>query len=207
MRAQVEFARLAEASGYLGFLSEEEREASGKLGNAVVRKRFQIGRGLRRKMLSEVCGVAAGVLRFCGDGKGKPRVENAEGWDFNVSHSGDLVAVAVAQGAVGIDVEKRRVVREMGMLVARYFHPEEADAWRALDGGLREEAFFLLWSAREAAMKCVGIGLARGLSVTRVDPAILSGGEAGAAVGGTRLTVRRLDVPRGYVGVIAQVAR
>jgi hypothetical protein len=55
-------------------------------------------------------------------------------------------------------------------------------------------------------MKCVGFGLARGLSVTRVDPVILADKAASARVGDAGLEVRRLSAPQGYVAMVAQVA-
>lgn len=186
-----------------GLLTDEERAAAERLASLSVRARFQTSRGLRRKMLSEAAGIDPCEVKFREDTDGKPRATNAGVWDFNVSHSGDLVAVAVARAAVGIDIEIIRPVREMESIVARYFHPDEAGAWRALAPGLREEAFFVLWSAREAAMKCLGLGLAKGLSVTRVDPAMLCASEASARVAEDEVSVRRIEVPRGYVGMVA----
>ncbi|MFM8232186.1 MAG: 4'-phosphopantetheinyl transferase family protein, partial [Chthoniobacterales bacterium] len=124
----------------------------------------------------------------------------------NVSHSGDYVAVAVGRGQIGVDLEQIRPVREMESIVERYFHRDEAVAWRSLDASLREEAFFVLWSAREAAMKCVGLGLARGLSITRVAPAIVTEDATSARVGGVVVEVRRLSAPRGYVAAVVQAA-
>ena len=200
----VEFAMLSEAKDRSGLLSEEERAKAADIANPAVRARFELGRGLRRKMLSEATGCLATGLTFAESGEGKPRALNAAGWDFNVSHSGDYVAVAVGRDQVGVDLEQIRPVREMESIVERYFHPDEAAAWRAVAPGLRKEAFFVLWSAREASMKCVGLGLARGLSVTWVDPAIVAENVAFARVGGARLEVRRLSAPRGYVAMVAQ---
>ena len=206
MKALVEIAPLANATQWRCYLSDKECEQVEQKANPVARARFEIGRGLRRKMLSEVVGVSADKLRFVDERDGKPQVLNADGCDFNISHSGDYVAVAVAQVAVGVDIEKIRPVREMDSIVARYFHPDEGEAWRSIDAGLREEAFFLLWSAREAAMKCTGLGLARGLGVTRVDPTIVSSTETGAQAGNCLLTVRRVEAPEGYVAVVALMA-
>ena len=165
-----------------------------------------IGRGMRRKMLSEAAGLPIDQLVFDESADGKPRCTNVSGWDFNVSHSGDYVAVAVGRGQIGVDLEQIRPVREMESIAERYFHRDEAETWRSLDTGLREEAFFVLWSAREAAMKCVGLGLARGLSITRVDPAIVKEVVASARVGEMRVEVRRLSAPRGYVAAMARAA-
>jgi len=202
----VEFAVLSEAKNWRSLLSEQEQVKAAEIANPAARARFEIGRWLRRKMLSEATGLPAIGLTFVESDEGKPRALNTAGWDFNVSHSGDYVAVAVGQGQVGVDLEQVRPVREMESIADRYFHPDEAAAWRSLAPGLREEAFFVLWSAREASMKCVGLGLARGLSVTRVDPAILIEPFAQACVGGKMVGLRRWEAPHGYVAVLAQAA-
>ena len=200
----VDFAVLSEANDWLSLLSEEERTRAAGIANPTVRARFEIGRGLRRKMLSGATGLLAEEITFAESEGDKPRALNVAGWDFNVSHSGDYVAVAVGRGQVGVDLEQIRPVREMESIVDRYFHPDEGAVWRAVAPGLRKEAFFVLWSAREASMKCVGFGLARGLSVTRVGSAILSERIAPALVGGATIEVRRLSAPQGYVAMVAQ---
>ena len=112
--------------------------------------------------------------------------------------------VVAGKPAVGIDLELIREVREMEGIVARYFHRDEAAGWTSLDESVRTEGFFTFWCAREAAMKCVGTGLAKGLSVTRIDPAILTEAAAAGSVGGTELRVRKMDAPPGYVMILAQ---
>ena len=203
---QVEIVSFAEAERFRGFLTEEELRQSKEKTNDTVRTRFDISRGLRRRMLDQATGIRAEDLRFLEDGESKPRVLDAHGWDFNISHAGEYVACAVSRGQVGIDIEQIRQVRDMKLILARYFHPDEAAEWGALSPGLREEAFFVLWSAREAAMKCVGLGLARGMLVTRVDPSILRESGAPALVGDAHLVVRRWDAPPGYVAMVAQGA-
>jgi len=204
--ATVEFAPLSAAQEWRSLLSEDEQAKASGITNPAMKARFEIGRGLRRKMLADATGRSAEELSFAESEEGKPRALNAAGWDFNASHSGDYVAVAVGQGQVGVDLEQIRPVREMESIVDRHFHPDEAEAWRSLAPGLREEAFFVLWSAREAAMKCFGLGLARGLSITRVDPLIVTGHIAFARVGEGRLEVRRVSAPRGYLAMLGQTA-
>ncbi|MFM8655549.1 MAG: 4'-phosphopantetheinyl transferase family protein [Chthoniobacterales bacterium] len=197
---------LSEAEELRALLSEEEKIRADGISNPALRKRFVIGRGMRRKMLSEAAGLPIDQLVFAESADGKPRCTNVSGWDFNVSHSGDYVVVAVGTGQIGVDLEQIRPVREMESIVERYFHRDEAVAWRSLDTSLHEEAFFVLWSAREAAMKCVGLGLARGLSITWVDPVIVTEDVVSARVGETTVDVRRLSAPRGYVAAVAQAA-
>jgi phosphopantetheinyl transferase len=92
----------------------------------------------------------------------------------------------------------------MTAVVGRYFHPDEAAAWLALSGQEREEAFFLLWSAREAAMKCAGTGLAGGLGRTRIDPEVLRSDRARGVVGTKEMILERETAPEGYVLVTAR---
>lgn len=202
----VRLAKLSDASHWTGVLSDEERSAAERIANLPLKARFVLTRGLRRTMISEATGIDPGALTFVEAESAKPRANHVGGWDFNISHSGDHVAVAVAQGRVGVDLEEVRPVRTMDGILERYFHPDERDAWFALNQGLREGAFFILWSAREASMKCVGLGLARGLAVTRVDPAILTEDTSVARVGNAAVALRRLRDLRGYALVVAHSA-
>lgn len=200
----VRMAALGEVVAWEKFLTAGERERVGKISHETLRARFVVSRGLRRAVLAECTGRPAGDLEFYEDGESKPRLVDGEGWDFNLSHAGDYVVVVAGRMAVGVDLEKVREVREMSALVTRYFSAEEAAAWTALDDGLRQEAFFVLWSAREAAMKCAGLGLAKGLAVTRVDPAILTQPAADAVVGAMAVRVERREAPAGYVMMLAR---
>ena len=195
---------LSEQDDYARLLSAKDREKAEATGNEVLRARFVVSRGLRREVLAEVTGRATGELEFIEDGENKPRLSDHDGWDFNVSHAGDYVAVAAGRCRVGIDLEKMRAVPEMEAIMDRYFHPDEAAAWRALDESRRAEGFFVLWSAREAAMKCCGLGLAKGLSVTQIDPAFLRERVAEAKVGDTVVEVEEFDAPTGYVMVVGR---
>ena len=53
-------------------------------------------------------------------------------------------------------------------------------------------------------MKCAGLGLAKGLSVTRVDPGLLEQGQVTACVGAMLLQVKSLPAPAGYVLVVCR---
>ena len=202
--ATVRLARLDEEQVWSSRLLPEEARRAAEIVNPVMRARFVVSRGLRRSLLADCTGRAADELVFDEMAGEKPRLEESRGWDFNVSHSGDYVAVAAARGSVGIDLEFIRPVGDMAAIVRRYFHPDESAAWRAVEVGRREEAFFLLWSAREAAMKCAGLGLAKGIAVTRVEPAIIARASCAAHVAGQTLRVWRAAAPPGCVMFLAR---
>lgn len=96
---------------------------------------------------------------------GKPAIAdpNAE-IRFNLSHSGAAALVAVAQGTeVGVDLERVAPRRDLVGLAERGIGPEAAAALRRTPPERRPRTFYAQWVRREAAAKCLGVGLARPL--------------------------------------------
>lgn len=196
-------ALLDQAEEFFLWLTPGERDRAASLPDGPLRTRYVVARGLRRQMLSACTGRPAQALEFEEDGIAKPRLVDPEGWDFNLSHAGEHVAVVVRRGAVGIDLEHHREVRDKAGIVRRYFHPDEAQAWERWPSDRRDSAFFQFWSAREAAMKCAGLGLAQGIGVTRIDPDFLNSGAATARVGQRVFAVKALHAPASCTLVVA----
>ena len=184
-------------------MPDEVRRAE-RMANPALCARFVVSRGLRRKVLAGVLGCGPEDVLIAEDAGAKPRLRDGHGWDFNLSHAGNYVALIIGRGEVGVDLEKMRPVRAMEGVVERYFHPDEGAAWRAMPPHEQEDAFFLLWSAREAAMKCAGTGLAGGLSRTRIDPEILRSDRVRGVVGTQEMVLQREKAPEGYVLVTAR---
>jgi 4'-phosphopantetheinyl transferase len=70
---------------------------------------------------------------------------------FNLSHSGDVLLVALARDVeVGVDVERIRPVPEMQTIARR---------WLGLDVVANEREFFEAWTRHEAKLKALGMGL------------------------------------------------
>ncbi|GJJ80756.1 4'-phosphopantetheinyl transferase family protein [Pasteurella canis] len=92
--------------------------------------------------------------------------------DFNISHSGDWVAVILqitSQGksAVGIDIEYPNKQRDFAALLA-YFSPLREQVWFQQQQD-KEAAFYLSWCLREAVLKSQGVGIVK-LSEVNHDP-------------------------------------
>ncbi len=83
----------------------------------------------------------------------KPYLKNQSAF-FNISHSGDYVVLAAAECEVGIDIEKILPNREK---IAKRFFTTEENQWLTTKNN--EKAFFDLWTAKEAVMKCTGQGM------------------------------------------------
>ena len=149
-------------------------------------------------------------LQFERGGSGKPRlIAETDGnrLQFNVSHSGDLILIAVTIArAVGIDVEQIRpgTVAEQ---VARSFSSRERDALAGLRPPLLQDAFFACWTRKEAYIKARGDGLS--LPLDSFDVAVLPGDRAQLiatrpdATEAKRWTLRDLDVGPGYKAALA----
>jgi 4'-phosphopantetheinyl transferase len=108
------------------------------------------------------------------DGPGTPRgVDGADGaaappgdgtWpglSFSLAHSGEAVAIAVARGPVGIDVE--REPRGCVCSLASAMHPNDAALAEALPEPERHHAVIRWWVRAEAVLKCAGAGIAHGM--------------------------------------------
>jgi 4'-phosphopantetheinyl transferase len=172
--AQLVWARLADAEGRLGALEaalpEPERARAARFRVADARGRFVLGRTLLRRAVGQLLGVPAEELALVVDERGKPHLADpAEepGPFFNLSHSGPVVAVAVASVAVGVDVESLRPVVSAERLARRFLSAAEAAAVLAADAAERDRAFLRIWTQKEAYLKATGLGV--GMPLREVD--------------------------------------
>lgn len=87
---------------------------------------------------------------------GKPCLDVPGAPQFNLSHSGKMVACAIARNRVGVDVEKlhNRDDRE----IAALFHPEERAFFFSLCEAEQTDAFYRFWTCKESYMKYTGQG-------------------------------------------------
>ena len=138
-----------------------------------LRRRF-----LLRLILGAYLGLPGKDLSFVPGPSGKPGLarkqgeeQGSGGLNFNLSHSGDWLAVAVARDVeVGIDIERDRVVKRAGDLARRYFSDPEAEHLAALSEPERSAQFLRLWTVREACTKALGSSLARSLRELKLAP-------------------------------------
>ena len=167
---QVRIADVRDAgAGLWDLLDDVERARVERFRFEDDRLRATVGRGTLRRLLGEALGRDPRELRFVTGEQGKPALEDGA-LEFNVSHSGDRVAIAIARGMpVGIDVEleSRRMHNLLGM-ARRFFSPLETRAVEEAEDPAR--VFFTIWTAKEAVIKAVGGGLAINLASFSVLP-------------------------------------
>ncbi|HWB04973.1 MAG TPA: 4'-phosphopantetheinyl transferase superfamily protein [Verrucomicrobiales bacterium] len=138
-------------------LSAEEMERAERFHFPDDRERWIRSRALLRLSLADRLNATAASLTFQLSTRGKPRLPGHPGCHFNLSHSGDMVAVAIRPGPVGIDIERRRDNLPVVSLAAHAFLPDEAAAIRT--AAHPHALFYQLWTAKEAVMKCTGLGM------------------------------------------------
>jgi 4'-phosphopantetheinyl transferase len=157
-----------------GWLSADERQRSDRFHFAIDRTRYIIGHGLLRRLLGQCLGAAPDRLVFRNGAFGKPELAGGDDWrrpQFNISHSGEFVLVAVAVGrVVGIDIEQVRPDVPVEAIAKRFFSPRECAALAALDAPRRRRGFHACWTRKEAYIKARGEGLS--LPLDRFDVSV-----------------------------------
>ncbi len=194
-----------------GWLAADERQAVDRFRFAVDRTRYIVGHGLLRRLLGQCLGTAPDRLVFRNGPFGKPELVDSDDrrrLQFNLSHSGELVLVAVARGrSVGIDVEEIRSEVPAAAIAGRFFSPRENAALAALDEPRRRAGFYTCWTRKEAYIKARGEGLSLALdrfdvSVDPDAPARLLATRPDPAEA-RRWTLADLEVGRGHRAALA----
>jgi 4'-phosphopantetheinyl transferase len=101
---------------------------------------------------------------------GKPFLVHPSAPCFNLSHSGALVAVAVARREVGVDIEQLRPVAHRDGVAERIMNPDELARYQALDDVARSDFLLWVWARKEALVKATGEGIRRSLQEVACEP-------------------------------------
>lgn len=155
-------------------LSPREAARSRKFLRLADRNRFVATRVLLRSVLGRVSDRDPAALELGEGPHGKPYLVTSSRppLGFNASHSGDLVVCAVARAEhVGVDVERRRDRVNVDALAARNFSPIELAAFGRIPAVQRTEAFFTVWTRKEAYIKAIGTGFSTSPTVFSVSVA------------------------------------
>ena len=146
-------------------LPAAERERADELQRPDARRRWAASRWALRGVLGGYLGVEPAEVELRFGERGKPMLATDEPLRFNLSHSGELAAIAVAdRREVGVDVQTT---------------------------GARPVEFYAEWARREAIAKCHGVGLGAPLPDTAVSVADFEAGAGFAAA----VAVSGTDVP------------
>lgn len=144
-------------------LSDSEVARAARFHSPLHGERYAVAHGQLRLLLAQQLEQAPRQIEFVAGAHGKPGLAGAaasSGLHFNLSHSGALGLVGWSwRRDIGVDVEAWRRMSDEAALVQRYFSEAEAKGWNALPQAQRHEAFFNLWTRKEAYVKALGRGL------------------------------------------------
>jgi 4'-phosphopantetheinyl transferase len=170
------FSSPAEREGAERAISESEKARVARLVTPKLREQALASFWGRRLMLSRFLEVAPASISFDYGPQGLPSI--AGQWSkgrpvFNLSHSGDWSALAVCWSQepgfqIGIDLEELNRQADRELLAPRYFHQDEVTALRPSSFGAFQ--FFQIWTAKEAYLKSLGVGLQKALDSFCVVP-------------------------------------
>ncbi|MEI6756849.1 MAG: 4'-phosphopantetheinyl transferase superfamily protein [Chlorobium sp.] len=156
-------------------LGDEERLHCLRFRQERDRIAYVAAHALLRCTLSQTLGLPPASLIIARDSMGKPFLHAPESLrlDFNISHTAGMVAVAISKaGKVGVDVEAvdRKMMPQHDVSAFGMSHEEKTEL-ASLSEPERSDAFFDLWTAREAVAKADGRGLSLPFSLIRIDRA------------------------------------
>lgn len=150
---------------YFDLLSDAEKNQAQKFVFERDRKRFTVARATLRLILGQYLDTSPAALEFTVGPMGKPALRTNSAVRFNLSHSDHLILHAFSLGReLGVDVERQRAEVANQEIVGNYFSRKEQAEWNALDPDLRDTAFYLGWTRKEAYLKARGDGLSESLS-------------------------------------------
>jgi 4'-phosphopantetheinyl transferase len=197
-------------AGLVDLLSPEEQERAKRFHFETDRQRCILARGLLRLLLGHCLGRSANQLQFEYNDFGKPILAGGlhPSVQFNLSHSGDIVLIALSRGrALGVDIERMRMDVAAKEIAARFFSADECRALATVAPAARCAAFFDCWTRKEAYLKARGDGLSLPLAQFDVSflpgdqPRLLAARHDPAEV--HRWTLHALDGGEGYKAALA----
>jgi 4'-phosphopantetheinyl transferase len=170
-------------------LSPGEWLRCSKFHFAVDSQRYIATRAMVRSILAGYLDEDPAALTFEARPGGKPVLSNGASFlRFNLSHSNDLMLLAVTFGReVGVDLEAVREPVHFEMLAEHYFSPEDQWSLRITPAAQRCRRFFELWTRTEARLKAYGRGL----------------GDVVPRTSGSDLAVRSFEPAHGYAAALA----
>jgi 4'-phosphopantetheinyl transferase len=132
-------------------------------------KRYIVTRYVLRSILAHFIPVPPADIQFHFNPHKKPKVDGIE---FNISHSGNLVIIAISSVPIGIDIEFINKNFDFAPLMNTIFNKEESSVINK--NADRLAWFYILWTRKEAILKASGEGLTDDLTNLNVIEPLVS---------------------------------
>jgi 4'-phosphopantetheinyl transferase len=140
-------------------LDDSERARAAAFLSPREQQRFTVAHGALRILAGRELNTRPAALTWTPGRYGKPQLAPPwSGLHTSLSHSGDMIAAAIAAGRpVGVDIQDLVPGLDTVGLSARFFPPDEAGYVAAgCDANARADRFAHLWARKEAVVKAAG---------------------------------------------------
>ncbi|HCQ5429391.1 TPA: 4'-phosphopantetheinyl transferase superfamily protein [Clostridioides difficile] len=140
------------------YLTKEEIKKSKDYKSEIAKINYLVSKAILNLALKGLLEKEIDDLTVKRDKNNKPYVESTLGLKFNISHTEGLVLLAFFKREVGVDIEKINYKFEFKDILENCFTRDEIIN---IDNNII--SFYRYWTAKEAYLKCDGIGLIRNL--------------------------------------------
>jgi 4'-phosphopantetheinyl transferase len=191
-------------------LSADEQNRASRYLSTEDANKFIRSRMLLRSILSFYLERDPKDLQIVYTAQGKPILsyEDAHDIQFNLSHSADLVVIAVTRDiALGVDIEAMSRPQDDIELAREFFSPQEFNTLQNLSEPHKMEAFLNCWTRKEAYFKATGTGIDE--SLQEIEVTFMPGEPArylsisGDSHEATHWYLHSIQPATGYAGAVA----
>lgn len=143
---------------YQYILSQEEYVTSNNFKSFTRQKIFVLSRIILRLLMAKYTSKDPRLIKFQKNKYGKPFLSCSD-LSFNLSHSKNMLAIAMANFKIGIDIEHLNINQNLSVLLDECLSGSEKAHLANLRGNQRRKQFFIYWTKKEAFLKAIGVGL------------------------------------------------
>jgi 4'-phosphopantetheinyl transferase len=161
-RASLDYSK-SKLNLLIGSLSKDETERADRFYFEKDRTQFIVRRGILKQIISKYLEIDPKNLLFEYNRFGKPFLNSnspKHDFRFNMSHSKNMALYCIShQKDVGIDIEYIQKDIEFLQIIDRFFSHNEKKFIQKINIDKRKEAFFKIWTRKEAILKALGKGI------------------------------------------------
>ncbi len=148
-------------------LSEVEQEKFNRYKNDEAKYTFLTARFYLREILEKWIATTypnslnINKVRIEISSSGKPYLADYPTIFFNISHTKGLILIAIANSSIGVDVEHIERNADKESILKHFFSENEQKSYFSQTESIKQYAFFIGWTRKEAILKATGEGLTK----------------------------------------------
>jgi 4'-phosphopantetheinyl transferase len=149
----------------IDWLSESEQHRFNNISQSDYATFYLQSRCLLRSLIGALTSQSPPHVSFTLGAHGKPQLQHSA-LQFNISHSQEWLAIAIAKMPIGIDIENsHKATQRPWLALAKRFFTQEEHYFLSQQTPERLSAeFYRLWTQKEAVLKTHGGGISAGLT-------------------------------------------